>query len=180
VRGAPVDEAVSTLLLEAMPPAAIDAALAVQQEITQRVEQAAALRGSQLQRARYEAELARRRYLKVDPDNRLVADALADWNARLRDLDALQREHERQNEADCSLLDEPAQERIRALTADFPRIWNDERTGAVERKRMLGLLIEDVTLLVDDEVNLHIRVTSVASGCTLDNRRTYLVPLMIR
>ncbi|TIL87781.1 MAG: recombinase family protein, partial [Mesorhizobium sp.] len=133
-------------------------ALAVQQEITQRVEQAAALRGTQLQRARYEAELARRRYLKVDPDNRLVADALeADWNARLRDLDALQREHERQNEADRSLLDEPAQKRIRALAADFPRIWNDERTGAVDRKRMLGLLIEDVTLLVDEQVNIHIR-----------------------
>ncbi|WP_287306690.1 hypothetical protein [Mesorhizobium sp.] len=58
---------------------------------------------------------------------------------------------------DHSLLDEPAQERIRALAADFPRIWNDERTGAVERKRMLGLLIEDVTLLVDEQVNIHIR-----------------------
>ncbi|MER9629552.1 hypothetical protein [Mesorhizobium sp. M0296] len=68
MRGAPVDDAVSALLLEAMAPAAIDVALAVQQEITQRVEQAAALRGTQLQRARYEAELARRRYLKVDPD----------------------------------------------------------------------------------------------------------------
>lgn len=53
-----------------------------------------------------------------------------------------------------TLMDEPAPERIRALTAGFPRIWNDERTGAVERKRMLGLLIEDVTLLVDDEVNI--------------------------
>jgi len=158
VRGAPVDEAVSALLLEVMAPAAIEVALAVQQEITQRVEQAAALRGTQLQRARYEAELARRRYLKVDPDNRLVADALeADWNARLRDLDALQREHERRKKADHSLLDAPAQQRIRALTADFPRIWNDERTGPAERKRMLGLLIEDVTLIVDDEVNIHIR-----------------------
>ena len=157
MRGAPVDDAVSALLLEAMAPAAIDVALAVQQEITQRVEEAAALRGTQLQRARYEAALARRRYLKVDPDC-LVADALeADWNARLRDLDALQREHDRQNEADRSLLDEPAQKRIRALAADFPRIWNDERTGAVERKRMLGLLIEDVTLLVEEQVNIHIR-----------------------
>ncbi|WP_287178372.1 hypothetical protein [Mesorhizobium sp.] len=73
VRGAPVDDAVSALLLEAMAPPVIDVALAVQQEITQRVEQATALRGTQLQRARYEAELARRRYLKVDPDNRLVA-----------------------------------------------------------------------------------------------------------
>ncbi|MER9953815.1 hypothetical protein NKJ52_03025 [Mesorhizobium australicum] len=67
----------------------------MQQEITQRVELG---RGTQLQCARYEAELARR-YLKVDPDNRLIADALeTDWNGRLRDLDALQREHERQND----------------------------------------------------------------------------------
>lgn len=42
--------------VEAMAPGAIDVALAVQQEITQRVEQATALRGAQLQRARYEAE----------------------------------------------------------------------------------------------------------------------------
>jgi hypothetical protein len=133
-------------------------ALAVQQEIAQRVEQAAALRDAQLQRARYEAERARRRYLKVDPDNRLVADALeADWNARLRDLDALQREHERQHQADRTLLDEPARQRIRALAADFPRIWNDDRTSAVERKRMLGLLIEDVTLLVGEQVDIHVR-----------------------
>src|SRR5919106_851686 len=158
VRGAPVDEAIGNLLLQTVAPAAIEVALAVQQEIAQRVEQAAALRDAQLQRARYEAELARRRYLKVDPENRLVADALeADWNARLRDLDALQREHERQHEADRTLLDEPARQRIRALAADFPRIWNDDRTNAVERKRMLGLLIEDVTLLVGEQVDVHVR-----------------------
>lgn len=138
-----------------MAPTAIEVALAVQEEISQRVEQAASLRDKQLQRARYEAELARRRYLKVDPDNRLVADALeADWNGKLRDLDTLQREHDRQNETDQSLLDGAMQERIRALAADFPRIWNNERTSAVERKRMLGLLIEDVTLLVDEQINI--------------------------
>ena len=58
----PVDEAVGALLLQTVAPAAIEVALAVQQEIAQRVEQAAALREAQLQRARYEAELARRRY----------------------------------------------------------------------------------------------------------------------
>jgi hypothetical protein len=158
VRGTAVDEAISALLLQTVAPAAIEVALAVQQEIAQRVEQAAALREAQLQRARYEAELARRRYLKVDPENRLVADALeADWNARLRQLDTLQREHERQREADRTLLDEPARRRIMALASDFPRVWNDARTGAVERKRMLGLLIEDVTLIVGQQVEVHVR-----------------------
>ncbi len=46
-----------------------------------------------MERARYDAELARRRYLHVDPSNRLVADTLeADWNERLRHLDLLQQE----------------------------------------------------------------------------------------
>lgn len=157
-RGTAVDEAISALLLQTVAPAAIEVALAVQQEIAQRVHQAAALREGQLQRGRYEAELARRRYLKVDPDNRMVADALeADWNAKLRQLDSLQREHERQHAADRALLDEAARERIIALASDFPRVWNDERTSAVERKRMLALLIEDVTLFVDEQIDIHVR-----------------------
>ena len=158
-RGTAVDEAVSALLLQTVAPAAIEVALAVQQEIAQRVQQAAALREAQVQRARYDAELARRRYMKVDPENRLVADALeADWNSRLRQLDALQREHERQHTADRGLLDEQARQRITALASDFPRIWNDERTSAQERKRMLALLVEDVTLFVGErQIDVHIR-----------------------
>jgi hypothetical protein len=44
-----------------------------------------------VERARYESDLAQRRFLKVDPDNRLVADTLeADWNDKLRALAAAQ------------------------------------------------------------------------------------------
>ena len=158
VKGAAIDAAVGALLLETVAPAAIEVALAVQQEIAQRVEQAGELRQTQLQRARYEAELARRRYAKVDPDNRLVADALeAEWNDRLRQLDALQRDHERQLQADQALMDEPARKRILELARDFPRVWNDPRTNAVERKRMLGLLIEDVTLVGGAKTTVNVR-----------------------
>ncbi len=45
------------------------------------------LRRHHVERARHHADLARRRYLAVDPDNRLVADSLeADWNDALRAL----------------------------------------------------------------------------------------------
>jgi DNA invertase Pin-like site-specific DNA recombinase len=158
VKGVAIDQAISALLLETVAPAAIELALAVQQEIAQRVEQAAALRQAQLQRARYEAELARRRYAKVDPDNRLVADALeAEWNERLRQLDALQQDHERQQQADQALLDEPARQGIVELARDFPRVWNDARTSAVERKKMLALLIEDVTLVAGPKIAVNVR-----------------------
>ena len=158
IRGRAVDEAISALLLQTVAPAAIEVALAVHDEIASRIEQAEALRCAQLERARYEAELARRRYLKVDPDNRLVADALeADWNSRLRHLDALAQEHERQRQADQGLLSEEARQRIVALAQDFGRVWNDPRTEAIERKRMLALLIEDVTLLKADNIAIHVR-----------------------
>jgi DNA invertase Pin-like site-specific DNA recombinase len=158
IRGIDVDEAISQLLLETVAPATLEVALAVQDEIAGRVEQADQLRRSQLERARYDAELARRRYLKVDPDNRLVADTLeADWNERLRNLDALQQEHERQRKADEGLLSDEARAKIRALAADFPRVWADPRTASSERKRMLALLIEDITLLKAEHVAIHVR-----------------------
>lgn len=158
VHGPAVDAAVGGLLLETVAPAAIEVALAVQDEIAQRIEQAAARRQAQLQRTRYEAELARRRYAKVDPDNRLVADALeAEWNHRLRELDTLQHEHERQQHDDEAQLGETARKRIVDLARDFPRVWNDTRTSALERKRMLALLIEDVTLVAGPAIAVHVR-----------------------
>jgi DNA invertase Pin-like site-specific DNA recombinase len=158
VRGRPIDEAISALLLETVAPAAIEVALAVQEEIAARIEQADALRRAQLERARYDAELARRRYLKVDPDNRLVADTLeADWNDRLRRLDALQQEHERQRQADQGLLNDEARSRILCLAKDFQRVWNDPRTAPLERKRIVALLIEDVTLLKGEDIAVHVR-----------------------
>ena len=158
IRGSHIDEAIGALLLQSVAPAALNVALAVQQEIAERIRQADALRATQLEQARYEAELARRRYLKVDPDNRLVADALeADWNERLRRLDTLQQEHERQREADQHLLADDARERIMSLAKDFPRVWKDPRTAPIERKRMVALLLEDVTLSKGEQIAVHVR-----------------------
>ena len=68
----------------------------MQQELSRRAEEAQRLRGQQVERARDAAELAQRRFLRVDPDSRLVADALeADWNDKLRALAAAEHEYER-------------------------------------------------------------------------------------
>lgn len=158
IRGRDVDTAISALLLDTVAPAALKVAFAVNDEIAGRIAQAEKLRNSQLERARYEAELARRRYLKVDPDNRLVADSLeADWNAKLRSLDTLQQQHEQQRKADQELLSKDARARILALSKNFPRVWNDPRTAPLERKRMIALLIEDVTLLNAERIAAHVR-----------------------
>lgn len=158
IRGQDIDAAISEVLLRTVAPAAIEVSLAVQEEITGRIDQADALRQKQLERVRYEAELKRRRFLKCDPDHRLVADALeADWNEQLRRLEVLQKDHERQHQADQELLSDTARAHILALAHDFPRVWNDPHTEPRERKRMLALLVEDVTLLRTDAIAVHVR-----------------------
>lgn len=158
VRGREVDAAIGALLLETVSPAALEVALAVESEIAGRIEEAQSLRLKQLERQRYEAELARRRYMNVDPANRMVADALeAAWNASLRQLDALQQDHDRQSQSDRELLTDETRNRIRALAGDFPTVWNNPRLEAIERKRMLGLLVEDVTLAKSDKISIQVR-----------------------
>jgi hypothetical protein len=157
-RGSAIDQAIVALLRDAVTSAAVESCLAVQDEIAQRIQEADVLRDAQLERARYEAELARRRYLKVDPDHRLVADTLeAEWNERLRQLQAMQQDHDRQREQDRTLLALDAREKVRNLVADFRRVWDDPETSALERKRIVALLIEDVTLARREDITVHVR-----------------------
>ena len=158
VPGNPVDRAVSDLLLELVQPLTLDVAFAVQQEVEARFAETDALRLQQVERARYDAELARRRYMGVDPGNRLVADVLeAEWNEKLRAHAAVQEEYERHIQQQRRRADEEARKEILSLATDFPRIWNDPQLPARERKRMLRLLIEDVTLLKTDKITAHVR-----------------------
>jgi hypothetical protein len=71
IPGAAIDEVIGNILVEAVTPITLEVALAVQQELQSRLDEADWLRRQQVDRARYEADLARRRYLRVDPDNRL-------------------------------------------------------------------------------------------------------------
>jgi DNA invertase Pin-like site-specific DNA recombinase len=158
IPGAGIDQAVGKLLVAAVTPVALEVALCVQQELQSRLEEADRLRQKQVERARYEADLAQRRYLRVDPDHRLVADSLeADWNHKLRALAGAQQEYERQRQADRGLLTDEERSRILALATDFPRLWRDPKTPDRERKRMVRLLLEDVTLLRGGQITVHVR-----------------------
>jgi hypothetical protein len=96
--------------------------------------------------------------MQVDPANRLVADSLeADWNARLRALDEAQQEYQLQSGAARNAVTEQEQKRILGLANDFPMAWADPNTPQRERKRMLALLIEDVTLLKQRQVTVDVR-----------------------
>ena len=148
INGAGIDEAIATLVLEQLTPLAIETALAVSTELAQRAADADRIRQMGVQRAEHATDAARRRYLAVDPTNRLVADQLeADWNAKLRELADAKDEYERATEAGNRPLTDEQQTRIRALTTDLPTLWSNPATPMRERKRLIRLLLTDVTLI---------------------------------
>lgn len=158
IPGASIDNAISAVLLDTISPIALEAALAVQDELQNRTSEVDALRKKQVERSRYEAELAKRRYLQVDPDNRLVAASLeAEWNERLRELTDAQKDYETQKQRGELLLSEQRRQDILSLAGDFPKLWNDPATQSKERKRLVRLIIEDVTLRKNEDVHVDIR-----------------------
>ena len=164
VPGSVVDQAISNLLLELMQPMTLQVALAVQQEVEARVTETDTLRRKHVERAQYEAELARRRYMKVDPDNRLVADSLeAEWNNHLRTLAEAQEQYEQQTQKLRLLIDAQTKQQLLSLATDFPRVWNDPCVEPRERKRILRLLIEDVTLINGEMIQAHVRLRGGAT-----------------
>jgi transposase len=158
IPGGTVDETVTSLLLETLTPHALEVALTVQAELATRAAEADALRRQHVERARHRADLARRRYLAVDPDNRLVADSLeADWNDALRALQTAHEDYERASAAAAATLTDHLKDRIRFLATDFPALWSNPDTPQRDRKRMVRLLVDDVTLHKTDRIHLHIR-----------------------
>ena len=157
VPGEGVDAAIGRLLLDSVTPVALEVALAVQAELEGRAAEADQLRRQHVERARHAAEQARRRYLAVDADNRLVAANLeADWNDALRGLNQAQEDYERQSARAVPLGDQD-KVRIAGLASDFPALWSDPRTPQRERKRMVRLLLDDVTLTRGDQIAVQVR-----------------------
>jgi DNA invertase Pin-like site-specific DNA recombinase len=159
IPGRGLDHAIGRVLIETVTPLTLEMALTVRQELQAQLEETDRLHRRAVECARYDADLARRRYLQVDPANRLVADELeAQWNRALQQVVEAQETYDRQRHADRLTVDAEARERILALAADFPRLWYDPMTPDRERKRMVRLLLEDVTLIKTAEgLTAHLR-----------------------
>jgi len=158
--GAGLDERTGQLLIDTLTPLAIEAALTVAAGLQHRADEAGALRAAHVERARYHAGLARRRYLAAGPASRLVADTLeAGWNTALRALTPAQDTYDQATKKDAGQLTGARKTRIRQLATDLPAIWNDPATPARERKRIARLLLTDVTVTrTRDTITAHIRL----------------------
>jgi DNA invertase Pin-like site-specific DNA recombinase len=171
IPGKVVDPAMSALLIELMTPMTLEVSLAVQTEIEARAAETDTLRRQHIERTRYEADLARRRYMKVDPDNRLVADALeAEWNEKLRVHTDVVDDYGQRGLEEAAALDGKVRRQIRELAEQFPKIWGDPRVDVRERKRIVRLLITDVTLIKADSITAHVRLSGGATRTLILDR----------
>jgi DNA invertase Pin-like site-specific DNA recombinase len=156
--GAGVDRAVAELLVAAVTPQAVQAALEVFEDLRRRQDEAEALYRCQIERAEHEAQLAQRQFLLTHPENRLVVDTLEKrWNERLAALKAAQDSLANWQQKQTVTLNHDGRQRILTLAQDFGAVWRHSNTSDRDRKRMLRLLIEDVTLTRQTDIRVQVR-----------------------
>ena len=144
----PIDEAFAERLAGVITPLRIELALAALTTLEERDRAISAQWRMRIERAKYESDLAERRYDAVDPNNRLIAATLEQrWNEalqRLRDLEAELATFEQQI---MRTVTAEQKQQILQLVTDFPRLWGAPTTTSKDRKRILRLLVRDITVI---------------------------------
>jgi hypothetical protein len=161
IPGDPIDARVVEAFFQALSPVELDAyerALTVQKEAEEKVELA---RRQQLERLRYQAELAWRQFNRVDPDNRLVAAELEKrWEDALRALrEAEEIDAQRQpNPEPSAPLPAELKEAFMSIGQKLPQIWHQEVLTRESKKALLRCLIDKIVIhrQVQDRVQTRI------------------------
>lgn len=147
VLGEGLDREVESLFLATMIPSEIDLTLAVDREANDQAKSLAEQWQARREQARYQARRAERRYKAVDPDNRVVARTLErEWEARLHELEEVDRQYAAARRDRRIDLSDEDRDMIRAIARDLPAVWRSATTTPADRKAMLQLVIEAVTL----------------------------------
>jgi len=156
-----LDTTIVEEVFQALQPVELELALAALQELETCDLSIMRQWQMRLERAEYEAALAERRYQEVDPSNRLVAGRLERrWNDALLQLEDLKKQAAELQQQKARVATPEQKEKVMALAQDLPRLWHAPTTQAKDRKRMLRLLIKDITVeksAVPKQLVVHIR-----------------------
>ena len=152
IQGLEIDKKISELLIDRLTPEAIEQAVNVRKELDNRQTETITLFQLRVNKCEYAAGVARKRYMKTDPDNRLVALQLeTSWNKALKELDDARNEYAHQVE----LLEKSKEEHDHKLLEELPQMFHDaflsNDVGYRDKKRIIRYLIEDVTLVKTEE-----------------------------
>ena len=146
-----VDQAVRDVFLQAVQPAHLETLLVALDRLEDERQASEHQWQLRLDRARYVVRLAQRQYDAVDPDNRLVARELETrWNEALQALQELERSYAAAARTALAPLSVEEQQAVRQLADDLPALWEAPTTTAADRKRLLRLVVQEVTLRAND------------------------------
>jgi DNA invertase Pin-like site-specific DNA recombinase/predicted DNA-binding transcriptional regulator AlpA len=147
VGGTVIEQAVASTFLEAITPAAIDAMRLSVEQLQSNHDASLSQWRLEVERTRYEAERAERRYRTVEPENRLVARGLeSEWESRLRDLASAEMELRRREQQRPSTITSEQLKAIQRLGSDIRQVWDATTTTDRDRKELLRTLLEEVVL----------------------------------
>jgi predicted DNA-binding transcriptional regulator AlpA len=147
VGGTVIEQAVANAFLEAIPPAAIEAMRLSVEQLQAHHDDALSQWRLEVERARYEAQRAERRYRAVEPENRLVARGLeSEWENRLRDLATAESELRRREQQHPNTISSAQLEAMERLGSDIRQVWTAPTTTDHDRKELLRTLLEEVIL----------------------------------
>ncbi len=151
IRGDRVDAAIGEFVIALLNRDQIELALAVERQVREEFAQADAQRAQHIERLRYEERRAQQRYMAADPEHRLVVTTLeADWNRSLESLQRATAQRDHYAQQMTQELSDVHSTRIVAACRDFAQVWHDPKTRPQQRKQLLALLLEDVTLRRED------------------------------
>jgi hypothetical protein len=143
----PVDTLVERVLLDALAPDQIAIALAAMGQLQEEGRQLERQWTLRRERARYEAERARRQYDTVEPENRLVARSLERaWEDKLRAVETIEQEYARWRSEEPIILNEADRAALQTLGENLPQIWHAPTTTSADRKRILRFIVHEVAL----------------------------------
>ena len=149
IAGPALDDWVASQVLDAVAPAALEVSMAAAAQAEDERAMLDKLWRQRLERARYAADRARRQYQLAEPENRLVARQLeADWEDALAEAGRLEADYQRFTEEQPKTLTPAERAAIQALAADLPQVWHAPSTTQADRKELLRILIEDITVNV--------------------------------
>ena len=142
-----LDTAVSGRVLAVLQPAQLDVAAEALRQLEHRDTAMSSQWRMRVERAEYEAQLAQRRYEEVDPSNRLVAATLEQrWNDALARLEEVRTQFADFQSREALVVTPEQRAKVAALAHDFPRLWNAPTTRTQDKKRILRLVIKDITV----------------------------------
>jgi len=149
--GSRADQTVTELLFKVLSPIGVEASLKAIEKINIESGAIRRQRELELEEARYEALLAKRRYNTVDPDNRLVASTLEkDWNDTLVKVAKLQEQLDALTESPSALSSEQKAE-MKDLSQDLPFVWNHPSSSPELKKRIIRTVIKEIIVYLKDQ-----------------------------